>query len=100
MYLIGGKCTVYRLQKPPALLVFCLNPIRIRVPKEKVIPTGMAFSFSMVSETGLEPIEMEVSGGHFLPPVQTLVATLIFAHRAKMQIESTIPKKQQTKAQS
>ena len=34
---------------------------------------------------------MEVSGGHFLPPVQKLVATTIFApSRAKMQIESYI----------
>jgi len=34
---------------------------------------------------------MQVSGGHLLPPVQKLVATIIFAHRAKMQIKSTIP---------
>ena len=30
-------------------------------------------------ELGLEPIYMELSGGQFLPPVQTLVATFIFA---------------------
>ena len=28
---------------------------------------------------GLEPIAVELSGGQFLPPVQTLVATSIFA---------------------
>ncbi|MBQ8358312.1 MAG: hypothetical protein IJX37_00140 [Oscillospiraceae bacterium] len=27
---------------------------------------------------GLEPIAVELSGGQFLPPVQTLVATIIF----------------------
>ena len=37
-----------------------------------------------------EPIAVQVSGGHLLPPVQTLVATIIFA-KAKMQIESAIP---------
>jgi hypothetical protein len=31
---------------------------------------------------------MQVSGGHLLPPVQTLVATSIFCQRQKMQIES------------
>ena len=30
---------------------------------------------------GFEPIYMHVSGGHMLTPVQTLVATLIFALR-------------------
>jgi len=34
---------------------------------------------------------MQLSGGQLLPPVQKLVATFIFAQRAKMQIESTIP---------
>ena len=35
---------------------------------------------------------MQMSGGHLQPPVQTLVATFIFAHsRAKMQIESCYP---------
>ena len=37
----------------------------------------MGFIISFVSE--LEPIAVELSGGQFLPPVQTLVATLIFA---------------------
>ena len=45
----------------------------------------------MVLDMGLEPIQMHMSGGHLLPPVQKLVATLIFAHSwAKMQIESYI----------
>ena len=30
-------------------------------------------------KTGIEPIAEELSGGQFLPPVQTLVATSIFA---------------------
>jgi hypothetical protein len=33
---------------------------------------------------------MQHAGGMLLPPVQKLVATIIFAHRAKKQIESTI----------
>ena len=33
----------------------------------------------MVKEIGIEPILMQVSSGHLLPPVQTLVATIIFA---------------------
>ena len=46
--------------------------------KEKVIPTGWLFSFLFSQGAGLEPIYMELSGGQFLPPVQTLVATTIF----------------------
>jgi len=34
-----------------------------------------------VGWAGFEPIAVELSGGQFLPPVQTLVATLIFATR-------------------
>jgi hypothetical protein len=42
---------------------------------------------------GIEPIQMQMSGGHLLPPVQTLVATLIFckaenANRFRLQIFS------------
>jgi len=44
----------------------------------------------MVDDNGLEPIAVQMSGGHLLPPVQKLVATFIFAHRAKMHIESVI----------
>jgi len=33
--------------------------------------------FGMELEIGLEPIAVELSGGQFLPPVQTLVATMI-----------------------
>jgi len=33
---------------------------------------------------------MQQSGGLLLPPVQKLVATIIFAQGAKMQIESLI----------
>ena len=39
-------------------------------------PTGVLCFFS---GKGIEPIYMELSGGQFLPPVLTLVATLIFA---------------------
>ena len=38
-----------------------------------------------------EPTLMQHRAGVLLPPVQKLVATFIFAQRAKMQIESTIP---------
>jgi len=37
--------------------------------------------FGLFSVAGFEPITMELSGGQFLPPVQTLVATSIFAMR-------------------
>ena len=36
-------------------------------------------SFFFFKSAGFEPIYMELSGGQFLPPVQTLVATSIFA---------------------
>ena len=36
-------------------------------------------------EVGLEPIAVELSGGQFLPPVQKLVATLIFARPTQGQ---------------
>ena len=35
--------------------------------------------FFVVGEDGLKPISMQLSGGQLLPPVQKLVATLIFA---------------------
>jgi len=41
-----------------------------------------------IQTAGLEPLAVELSGGQFLTPVQTLVSTLVFAHRAKMQLES------------
>lgn len=39
----------------------------------------MAFSFLFSQGAGLEPIAEQVSGGHLLKPVQTLVSTSIFA---------------------
>ncbi len=42
-------------------------------------------------DLGLEPIQMQGSGGALLQPVQTLVATFIFFRwRKKMHIESYI----------
>jgi len=38
--------------------------------------------------SGLEPIAVELSGGQFLQPVQTLVATIICSQRGQMHIES------------
>ena len=35
--------------------------------------------FFMYSRTGLEPLAVQHAGGMLLPPVQTLVATIIFA---------------------
>ena len=37
--------------------------------------------FFVYVQMGLEPNSMQVSGGHLLPPVQTLVDTLIFLSR-------------------
>ena len=42
----------------------------------------------LVHLQGLEPIAVELSGGQFLQPVQTLVATIICSQRGQMQIES------------
>jgi len=53
-------------------------------------PFGYSFLLGVVR---FEPLAVQLSGGQLLPPVQKLVATLIFAHMAKMQIESTIPSK-------
>ena len=39
---------------------------------------GFCFWYG-IQTNGLEPIYMELSGGQFLPPVRTLVATIIFA---------------------
>ena len=38
-------------------------------------------SFFIWYRKGIEPIYMQMSGGHLLPPVQTLVATYIFFSR-------------------
>ena len=46
------------------------------------IPTSGIPSFiSPSGRKGLEPIYMQVSGGHLLKPVQTLVSTSIFFPR-------------------
>jgi hypothetical protein len=44
---------------------------------------------------GREPIAEELSGGQFLPPVQTLVATLIFCLKAENanRVPLSAPKK-------
>ena len=42
-------------------------------------------------EAGLEPIAVELSGGQFLPPVQKLVATLIFARPTQGQKCKRVP---------
>ena len=54
-------------------------------PKKDTTLLGGVFFYG---NNGLKPIAVELPGGQFLPPVQTLVATIIFAHWAKMQIES------------
>ena len=41
--------------------------------------------FSYWQRKGLEPSKSQYAGGILLPPVQTLVATLISAHGAEMQ---------------
>ena len=47
--------------------------------KKKSSQSGRLFSFFAPQGAGLEPIAEELSDGQFLPPVQKLVATLIFA---------------------
>ncbi|MBQ3491470.1 MAG: hypothetical protein IJA74_02850 [Oscillospiraceae bacterium] len=39
---------------------------------------------------GIRKLHMQYAGGILLTPVQTLVATLIFAQRAKMQTNLTL----------
>ena len=48
--------------------------IPVPCSKKKDTPPGCPFY-----ATGIEPIAVELSGGQFQPPVQTLVATIIFA---------------------
>ena len=44
-------------------------------------------------QAGFEPVIMQMSGGHLLSPVQTLVTTIIFAMGEKVnQIPLTPPK--------
>ena len=62
--------------------------IESRSLHHKKVTTHSGGDFFMVMAEGLEPIQMQGSGGALLPPVQTLVATIFFAQRAKMQIES------------
>ena len=45
--------------------------------KRKDPPIGWSFLFCL--DNGLEPIYMQPAGGRLLPPVQTLVASFIFA---------------------
>ena len=50
--------------------------IPVPCSKKKTTPTGW---FSFWNGEGIEPIAVERSGGQFLPPVRTPVATIIFA---------------------
>jgi hypothetical protein len=60
----------------------------VQTRQKRDTPFGVSlFCFDVDSNRS----QMQHAGGMLLPPVQTLVATIIFAHRAKMQIESTIP---------
>ena len=51
----------------------------------------MGFPLFLVEGNGLEPIGMQVSGGHLLPPVQKLVATIIFARPTQGQKCKRVP---------
>jgi len=64
-----------------------MQPNLAGTSKKEQIPSGIC-SFLLQVTDGLEPVAEEVSGGHFLQPVQTLVATIILIHRIKMHIES------------
>ena len=46
-------------------------------PKQKPSPNGLGFLFCFGEMVGFEPNYIQVSGGHLLTPVQTLVATSI-----------------------
>ena len=65
-------------------------PVRVRSPApiNPTVNDTFTVGFIISFGSGLEPIAVELSGGQFLPPVQTLVATSIFSRREKMQIES------------
>ena len=47
--------------------------------KEKHHPQRMVFFFGYGKDKGHEPIQMQGPSGPLLPPVQKLVATIIFA---------------------
>ena len=49
-------------------------------PKKDTPLLGGVFFYG---NNGLEPIAVELPGGQFLPPVQTLVATIVFARKGK-----------------
>ena len=72
---------------------FCENPFKSvmnTLTKDK--REALASRLSLVKErSGLEPIAEELSGGQFLPPVQTLVATLIFARPTQGQKGKSSP---------
>ena len=56
--------------------------------KSELIELGF-FMYGGNQTTGLEPISMQLSGGQLLPPVQTLVASVILCPVGqRMQIES------------
>ena len=63
-------------------------PVRVRPPAPRKERPCWGRSFLLSKEDGLEPIAVELSGGQFLPPVQTLVATFVFAPWGKYATES------------
>ena len=54
-------------------------PVRARPPAPLNPRPLWGRGFNLFWEGGLEPISMQMSGGHLLPPVQKLVASSIFA---------------------
>lgn len=60
----------------------------LSVGAKKDTVASATVSFLLQVTDGLEPIAAEVSGGHFLQPVQTLVATLIFSPKERKCISS------------
>ena len=71
--LLSLRCCIQKLNR---YLFRCDVP-----EKEKSFQSERLFSFLFSQVAGLEPIAEKLSCGQFLPPVQTLVATLIFAKR-------------------
>ena len=72
----GGSQTISLAEVEAALC----SDLACKAPPKRnpSVWTGFSFWYG-IQATGLEPIAEELSGGQFLPPVQTLVATLIFA---------------------
>ena len=60
--------------KMPQVRILSSGPFSYKLPLRQFVAESVYIA-------GFEPIAVELSGGQFLPPVQTLVASSIFAKR-------------------